>query len=294
MRWRLVVPLILLLGFTAVRAQDKTRKVSKKTRQSLLWRIQGNGLQQPSYVFGTIHMICADRYFWTDSMKVALASTRQLCLELPMADTNLQENTMQALVLPEGKTLSDYFSEKAYEHLSSILNDSLQMPIESFEQFKPFLLYSLLTLKSADCESPIAYENKLMATEKQRQLPIIGLETLEQQLALFDQMPKEDLSNMILKLADHIGESKQKYQQMVDKYTHQDLDGLYQLVLETPDFAKFRNILLDNRNKSWIPKMKKIMGVTPTFFAVGAGHLPGENGVLHLLEAAGYQVTAVR
>lgn len=295
MRWRPFVPLIVLLGFSIAHAQVKSGKLGKLAdQQSLLWRIEGNGLKQPSYVFGTIHMICADHYFWTAAMEKALSSTRQLCLELPLADTNMQETTMEALALPEGELLSDYFSPEDYQHLSNILKDSLQMPIAAFEQFKPFLIYSLLAIKSADCENPLAYENKLMDSEKERHLPVIGLETVSEQLQLFDQMPKEDLSKMIVKLAGHLSESRKQYQQMVVKYTQQDLSGLYQLMLDTPDFAQFKEVLLDDRNKRWIPHMKAIMDTTSTFFAVGAGHLPGDNGVLQLLKAAGYRVTAVK
>lgn len=294
MRRRFGFSLCFLLGFTLVYAQLPPTKSKRVKAESLLWKIEGKGLNEPSYVFGTIHMICSDNYFWTDSMQNALMATQQLCLELPMADTNMQAATMEALALPEGKLLKDYFSEADYLKISKFLNDSLGLPIDAFEQFKPFLLYSILALKSVDCETPIAYENKLMEKEIARKLPVIGLETLQEQLSIFEGLPKGDLSQMIIKLADSLAYSRAQYQLMVREYTAQHLDALYQLALDSPGFERFKDRLLDERNRRWVPKIEEIMGKVPTFFAVGAGHLPGKNGVLNLLRTAGYQVTAVR
>lgn len=294
MRRRFGFSLCFLLGFTLVYAQLPPTKHKRVKAESLLWKIEGKGLNEPSYVFGTIHMICSDNYFWTDSMQNALMATQQLCLELPMADTNMQAATMEALALPEGKLLKDYFSAADYLKISKFLNDSLGLPIDAFEQFKPFLLYSILALKSVDCETPIAYENKLMEKEIARKLPVIGLETLQEQLSIFEGLPKGDLSQMIIKLADSLAYSRAQYQLMVREYTAQNLDALYQLALDSPGFERFKDRLLDERNRRWVPKIEEIMGKVPTFFAVGAGHLPGKNGVLNLLRTAGYQVTAVR
>lgn len=293
-RLRLSLSMILWLGLFVAKAQLKSTEKPKQPQQSLLWKIEGQGLEQPSFLFGTIHMICEDHYFWTPAMDKALKATRQLCLELPMGDTAIANTTMQAMTLPDGKQLQDYFSSDDYQYLSAVLKDSLGLPIEAFAQFKPFMLYSILTLKSADCPTPIAYEKKLMDMETQRSVPVIGLETIEQQLGIFSSLPKGDLGKMIVQLAKNLTSAKSLYVKMVGYYEQQNLDKLYKLMISSPDFGKYKNLLLDNRNRQWIPKISKIMKGTPTFFAVGAGHLPGENGVIHLLRKAGYTVTPVR
>jgi len=74
----------------------------------------------------------------------------------------------------------------------------------------------------------------------------------------------------------------------------EDLDGFFKMASESEDMtAEFSNLLLDQRNKNWIPEIGKFAIEKPTFFGVGALHLPGENGVINLLRQEGYTVTPV-
>ena len=80
---------------------------------------------------------------------------------------------------------------------------------------------------------------------------------------------------------------------MVALYLSQDLESLHQLMAESPEMMNSQELLLDSRNRNWIPVMESAMKSNSTFFAVGAGHLSGGQGVLELLRKNGYSVTAV-
>ena len=79
---------------------------------------------------------------------------------------------------------------------------------------------------------------------------------------------------------------------LTECYLKQDLDGLWQIMLEDTDEDELDDFLY-NRNRNWIVQMKDIMPQTPTMFVVGAGHLPGELGVLNLLKEEGFEVEPV-
>lgn len=80
---------------------------------------------------------------------------------------------------------------------------------------------------------------------------------------------------------------------MVLLYKSKDIDKLYRMSISDDVFGKYENVLLNKRNNNWISPMAKEMEAMPTFFAVGAGHLGGPNGIITLLRKKGYKVSAV-
>lgn len=281
--------LTALVIITTVTAQDK------KIDNSLLWKISGNGITQPSYLFGTIHAICPTDYFWTDKMEESFNATEQLYLELPMADPNFQGEMMQSIMLTDSSTLEDYFTPAQYEKLSKYLADSLGAPIQSFAKMKPFFLVSLFTMASTNCGGmPDSYEGKIIAKAQSKSFDIKGFETIQDQMGIFDRMHKDSLANMIMSYVDESAEMKDEFRDIVKTYQAQDIEKMYTEIAEQPDIAAMKDELLTNRNKKWATKMHTIMKEKPTFFAVGAGHLAGDDGVIKLLRKQGYKVEPVK
>ena len=92
-----------------------------------------------------------------------------------------------------------------------------------------------------------------------------------------------------------LGSLDDQVDQMVEMYKRQDLQGLAKMISsEDSGFAEYEELLLVNRNKNWIPLMGAMMLEKPTFFAVGAGHLPGEYGVIELLRREGYTLRPLK
>jgi uncharacterized protein YbaP (TraB family) len=158
---------------------------------------------------------------------------------------------------------------------------------------KPFTLLSLLYTKILPCPKPESYEQRLLEMAKNRKMEVLGLEKLEDQFDVFDQIPDTAEVSMIMEMIDNYESQRTEFEKMVRLYNNKDLNGLATMINGSPEMAGFEDLLLINRNRNWIPIMEKAMAAQPTFFAVGAGHLPGENGVIDLLRKSGYTITPV-
>lgn len=124
--------------------------------------------------------------------------------------------------------------------------------------------------------------------------PIVGLESIEDQVAVFDSIPDREELKMLLEIASNPSKGKSEMQKMEALYKSGNTEGMYNMVIESPDFKGFTQLLLDNRNKKWIPVLSAMMAKEPVFVAVGCGHLGGPSGVLQLLKQAGYTIEEVR
>jgi uncharacterized protein YbaP (TraB family) len=137
-----------------------------------------------------------------------------------------------------------------------------------------------------------SYEMEFNKMAKKKHKNTIGLETIEFQLNLFDQLPMQTQVDMLKQ--DYKSDLK-SFDILLACYLKEDLETLGKLMAEeTAAYPEFNDILLVQRNKSWIAPMKTQMQKESTFFAVGAGHLSGPEGVISLLRAQGFTVTAIK
>ncbi|WP_129021908.1 TraB/GumN family protein [Edaphocola flava] len=262
---------------------------------SLLWKISGKELAQPSYLFGTIHQICEEDYFWTDTMQKYFHRAQQLCLELDMDDPLLAVKVSQHSINTGNKSLKDYFTPKEYSRLSVYIKEHTGQSMEMYNRLKPIWL--VLTLSNGDlgCDAATAYEIHLVDSAKKYEMPVMGLETVDEQMAALSSIPEDKIKPYILDIIDgRTEQNTELFQRMVATYLKQDVEALYRIIESENDAMLSMDKLLDNRNKRWIARIADIGKNKSTFFAVGAGHLGGPGGVLALLRQAGYTVTPLR
>ena len=276
---------IIYLSLIAVNAQ--------KLENSTLWKIEGNGLKQPSYLFGTIHITCDATL--DDDVKKALDETSQIVLEIDMDDPNMQGKMMQGMYMKDGKTLETLVSEGDYQAIDSLFIKNMGMSIKLMENVKPFFLTALFYPKLLDCPMQ-SYEAELIKVAKAQGEEVSGLETIEDQIKVFDEIPYEDQARDLVRSAkDNLEYDKKMFAKVLEVYKNENITEMIEMMNDEhiTAVADHQDKLLDNRNKNWISKISAYALEQPTFFGVGAGHLAGENGVINLLKAAGYKVTAV-
>ena len=262
--------------------------------KSLLWKISGNGLSQPSYLFGTIHITC-DATLDENVLK-ALDETSQLYLEIDMDDPDLQVKTMQGMMMKDGKKISAMVSAEQYKALNILFLENIGMSVNMLDNFKPSFVEMMLLPSMLDCPTQ-SIENELLKLTKEQNEEVYGLETIESQMEIFDAIPYEEQAENLAELAEEgIAKNKEMYKQMIAIYDSKDLNAIADFMKEEENamYEEHSDILLDNRNKSWIEKIEKAAKNNPTFFGVGAAHLPGKNGVINLLRKQGYKVEAVK
>ena len=267
--------------------------VSQKNAESLLWKVSGKGLKEPSYVFGTFHMMCKTQFQITNPMKEVLVSCKKYYGELDMDNPEMQNKLMDLLKLKDGKTINQYMEPNDFEVFDQKYKSITGMSLMAFKQFKPFLGLSFLILKANSCNSTVQPETELMQLAKEHHLEILGLETPDQQMAILNKEPIDSQLSTMLKMVNNFDSCKQVMHEMTQLYLKKDVEALYQYMKETGVNENFESTMLISRNKKWIPKMKKAMKESPSFFAVGAGHLGGETGVIALLRKKGYQVEPI-
>ena len=262
---------------------------------TLLYEISGKGLTSPSYLFGTMHILCADDARLSTAMKKIIKETEQVYFEIDM--DNLQEmmGALQYLRMNNGKQLSDFLTDAEYERVKQYFEkNKTLLPFSMMSRFKPYFISSLIGEQMMTCEKKNGMETLIMSESKQYDKEIRGLETTKFQAGIFDSIPYDKQAKDLVNYIDSIDNYREITEQLVDVYKEQDLGQLDSLMHKSdPGMEQYMDLLLYDRNKNWVKQMPAIMAAKPTLFAVGAGHLPGKQGVISLLKKAGYTVKPI-
>lgn len=303
MKHSFVLLFVLFVGFGQLLAQTTpTATAPTAEENALLWRISGKGLPITSYLYGTIHMIGKEDFFLTDSTRSAIDRAKLVTFEINMEEmTNLpaQFNLMMKSFMADGKTLKDLVSKEDYALVKAHF-DKQGLPIFLFERMKPMFLtvFADMDLSGGGLGgdgSMVSYEMEIMQIAEQQKKKMAGLETAEYQMSMFDSIPYEDQAKMLVETIKSSDVENDQFDQMVKLYKSQDIVGMVSMMgQEDSGLGGHEDLLLNQRNRNWIPIMGEMMLAQPSFFAVGAGHLGGDQGVVSLLRKEGYTVEPVR
>lgn len=281
---------ILVIAITTT----TTSLLAQKLENSTLWKIEGSGLNKASYLFGTIHITC-DATLENDVIK-ALDETKQIVLEIDMDDPDMQDKMMKGMYMKDGKSLKSIVNDEDYQAIDSLFISKMGISVKMIENVKPFFLTSMLYPKFIDCPME-SFEAELMKVAKEQNEEIFGLETIDDQINVFEVIPYEDqVKDLVRTAKDNMAYDKANFAKLLSIYKDENITDMLNIMNDDnySSVAEYQDELLDNRNINWIPKIKEYAEKQATFFGVGAGHLAGENGVINLLRQAGYTVTAVR
>ena len=281
--FRSVTVLFIFFFSFNVKGQSK----SSKLENSLLWEVSGKGLKKSSYLYGTIHMICSKDYFLSEKAKKAFDNSEKLVLEINFTDPN-EMSQMQKLAMGK-EPLSKRLSPNQLAKLDSILKNTARMTIQQVDNFSLLTVLSLISVKSFGCIDLKFYEMEFSDLAKKRNIAISGLETVKSQFEILENAYSID---EILKLLE---ESKaEETTELVDAYKTENIEDMYTLSTDVKVTSeKTKKQILDDRNVNWVKIMPELINKNSVFFAVGAGHLGGEYGVVNLLRKEGYTVKPV-
>ncbi len=291
---RLCAPTLLFLSLLTSYVQGFAQPSEDKNNKSLLWKISGGDLNKPSYLFGTIHIVCPENYIWTDKMETAFQRSEEVCFEMDMDDPAVMLSVSEGLKDNSGKTLKDYFSPDDYTRLSDYMHDSLGMSIMMFNNMRPSILPFIFSGKSSHCEVSVSYEDKIMAAAHTAGKDVKGLEKPAEQIALFNILPADSVIKDVMDIVNGVKKEDTNYHKLIAAYISQDIPALYEMIRATNDLGSNASAFIDDRNIKWVPRMVDMMDQKSMFFAVGAGHLWGDNGVINLLKKEGYIVSPVK
>ncbi len=270
------------------------------TEKSVFWKISGNGLKKASYLYGTIHLIPKDDFEVPAVVTAALGKSQRVAFEIDMKEmTNIR--TQMGLItksfMAGGKTLKDLLSPEDYSLVKSKMEEK-GLPAGMFERMKPMFLSTLISNEEEGNSPPTgsmtSVEMELYRVSRRQKLESTGLETAAYQMSIFDSIPYEAQAKMLvdgLRSTDQADEGESELDMMLKLYRDQDITAMQSMISDVQyGMSNYEEILLNKRNRNWIPVMSRLMREKPTIFAVGAGHLGGASGVVALLRREGYRV----
>ncbi|KAA9034624.1 TraB/GumN family protein [Ginsengibacter hankyongi] len=286
-----IVVMLICFGMAGCHAQQEHSFSIQNNNKTLLWQVSGNGLKQPSFLFGTFHLLCKDDIHFGTQLKDAVKESNEIYMELDMDDPSTLLGGMLYMNMKDGKKLSDLYTPEEYQKLKAYFTDTLNTPFMMFQKAKPYFLVALIYPKMMNCPSPAGVEEELLKIAKEDKKEIKGLETILFQASVFDSIPYEWQAKELLKNIDSFSVYKNEFDEMIRLYKNQELDSMQSMV-GTSEFGseKYEDLLLNDRNKKWVKELNEIMKTESVFVAVGAGHLSGNNGLIALLKKEGYTV----
>ena len=262
------------------------------TEKTLLWQISNSTNTKTSYLYGTIHLICPDKIAIDTVIKEAFNKTTQLFLEIDLDDPQMMAKVMKGMMMPDSILLEKMVGKTNYDSMNTIFKSKAGIPLSVMGKAKPMLLMSAIFPALLQCK-PDGFEKHFQEMAKQNHIPLKGLETIEYQLRVFDSIPYSVQADMLKNLLFNLDSTKKGFDEMLTVYLSKDVNAMQQLTVKDPDFGKYDALMLKNRNNNWIPIIAREMAYQPTFFAVGAAHLGGINGVINLLRQKGFKVEPV-
>lgn len=260
--------------------------------KGLFYEISGNGLESPSYLFGTIHIICEKDFYLGQNVQDKVAAAQKLVLEIDLDDPNMMQVVFANINNPDGEKITDYLNEDQFKATQQFLLENAAVDIGMMKSMRPFMLLSMLYPKMLECETK-AYELELMKIAKENEMPVLGLESIEDQLSVFENIPLEEQYKNLYDYVSDFEKGRKEFKKLIESYSSKDIERMVEMVGESPEYKNYQNIMLDNRNLNWISPMKTMMEDGKMFFAVGAGHLGGEKGIINLLRKEGYNVSPI-
>jgi len=300
--WGLVLLLVIGQNCTTSKVATDGTVVQtiqeKKLANSLLWKITGKDAQE-SYLYGTIHIINDEDFFYPNGTMAAIDKTDKMVFEIDMAEMSDMSNMMSLMnkiMMDDNKTLEDVLSEEDYAIVEAHFQ-KIGLPLMFMQRIKPMFLtvFASGDISPEDLQSGKvkSYEMEFAKIAEEKEKGTGGLETIDFQISIFNEIPDEAQAQMLVDAIQSGDTGSDQFKEMVEIYKNQDISGMQDLMKGDETIEEFEDILLVKRNMNWIPIMSNMMAEGPVFFAVGAGHLGGEKGVIQLLKEEGYKVTPV-
>lgn len=266
---------------------------SQSSSQTLLWEVRGEGFRTPSYLFGTIHAICPETMSVPDTLTRLLLASERVALELDMDDPAVSTTMAQEAFMPGDTTLLDLLDSLEYHRLSRFFTDSIGMRLEPMKYIKPLFFVGMMMKRLLGCD-PTSYERVFSTLARQNGRAILGIETAREQLDVFSSIPLRRQAQMVLDMVDSLDACRRELADLQLLFLSGDIQALHTLVTRTNiEYGRYDTEVLRMRNRRWVPRIITLMNEAPTFIAVGAGHLGGEEGLIALLRAKGYSVSPI-
>ena len=266
----------------------------------LLWKVERAGVEA-SHVFGTIHSTDKRVNRLPKPVNRAVRAAKSLVLEVVRTD-DMPVRMARLMMLHDGRRLEDIVGAELFARFAKIAR-RYGLPAKVLQRIKPWAALMTISLppaeKARQAAGRLPLDLALGARAQRRGVPVYGLETVEEQLGLFEGLPEADQISLLAAAVRDNAKLDPMFERMIQSYLARDLDGLMTWAIDQAAGAdpRHREIFevhfLERRNRLMAERVRSRLDAGGAFIAVGAAHLPGENGLLSLLARQGYRVERV-
>ncbi len=288
--WSTTLFLVLLTATQGAVAADVL------SQKGLLWQIDKPGLT-PSYLFGTIHSEDPRVTQLPSPVRSRFEKASSASFELMMDMPTMLEATRAMFFFGE-QSLDKLIDKALYQSVVDAMRQH-QLPEFMVNRLKPWAV--VVTLSTPPMETGKFLDLLLYQEAQKLQKPTYGLETVKEQLDVFDGIPLADQITMLKDTVKNLKKMPTVFEKMHDLYFQRDLTELLKYSIEEMKKGSdnlslveaFYKRVVDDRNIRMVERMEKRLKAGNAFIAIGALHLPGKKGVLKLLQYRGYRTSAV-
>lgn len=279
---------LLVAGALSVSSTAGTRE------RPLLWAL--HGASNTVYIAGSMHMLRAADATLSEGLDRAYADAERIVMELDTDD--LDETAAARFTLEHGsyppgsgRTLRNALGEERWRRIN-VRTEAAGLPLAALNNVEPWVVgitYSVLQMQQLGLDPKLGVEQQLTARAKQDHKPISGLETLEQQLALFADLSEAQQIRFLDLTVEQSDDTEGQIAALTRAWQRGNEKQLSDTLLhEYRRFPELYDLLVSRRNAAWIPQIKALLhGTDDYLIVVGALHLVGARGVIHLLERDG-------
>jgi uncharacterized protein YbaP (TraB family) len=283
---------ILLLLLVCLQASSALAEAGRQ--RGLLWEI-GRAGQPASYLFGTIHSEDPAVLALPAPVQQAFDTAERVVLEVQL-DMDAMLFSSQVMLLGDGRRLSEITGKTLFEQTSRVIQ-TRGIPEIVLDRMKPWAAAVTLSMPASETGEVLdmlLYQRALQAGKQ-----VFGLESIREQLAVFDDMPEREQLILLRDAVDNFPEIDAMHRELLDAWKQRDLATLMAIntaAMQAGDqklAGDFQDRLITRRNRLMAERLQPYLQEGNAFVAVGALHLPGENGLLNLLEQHGYTIRVI-
>ncbi len=285
----LAIIALLLLAVPAANAQ-------------LLWKISGRGIEKPSYILGTHHAV---PYTFCDTIPGLMKAFGEVghvvgefdMLKMDAMTPQQVQNMQKMMMMPADTTMASLFSDAQRDTLDAYLKNTLGANLQMLSSMKPMTIMVTVQQKMLmeiipDIASLTGIDKYMQTLAAEKGKQVGGLETMEYQLGLLYGSSLQDQADALMDMVRR-SNSKELLQELTAAYKTQNLDTLWKIFQDQMTQLEY-DALVKTRNLNWLEEMKVLLPTRSALYVVGAGHLPGDAGMINLLRDAGYKVKPVK
>lgn len=260
-------------------------------KQSLLWELKATPSSTSSFLFGTMHTWNEASFQVLDALSPFIESTNYYFAEYDLSETTAAYET-NPFLLPNQLSLKQLFSEKRYTKIRNSLLKAFEVDINAFQQFYPIVVVNQVTQQVLQQQDARSLDGELWKKAAVLGLERKGVETLDEQIQTLHAIPL----SLQLKQLKEVSQNVKKYRQQILRlsaiYLNQDIHTLYKITKKQS--GALRKLLIYERNEIMADRIVETIKQESIFVAIGAGHLSGQRGVIHLLKKRNISVKPVK